>query len=627
MELKLKDSKLLNDFAEISHWRLAMKPRLYRWILFCALVCLTGLWTAPAAGRLNPPVQEIDWAVENSGTTIRFWLKNISFFGNTEDTWAVPPADVRQIVSVHADKGILTWIAQYKNTADYSLANLVVYCIYDPGRGQWIKQQWGPLGPGNSVDGGSWIDQPHQVVDGVVAWVAHRGFYDNRAMMEHSVCYATYDPKLGSFTQGQLLWQVPYFTSKYAPDELQIKNGVVAWPMKNANSGYTKNENALDIFYTIYDQELHKWQEMKYSWSSPAGFDRIKILDDTLVVDLQYSNWYLGELHEYMFYDPTAQKWDLSYYKDYAVKRRAFFVALPNVGFIPFTTCFWDCSYALDGVNTLSAWNWDMEGSYFSTDRSPVLNLPYLASLPGPFDRIDDVTEHVTYNDTGTVYTYKSQIREGTPPPPTGYININNDAAYTNSANVTLSLNYEASATEMHFRQVPGRLQYTAWEPVNHSKAWTLSTIHEVGTSPDGPRTVYVQFQDQYGQPSPEYPATITLVTTPPAAWLVLYNGPASIYRNVQALAWAASNYSLEWSCAACEVAQTGLVWGVWWTPWADYGLPLYAVVPFSSPSGQKPMMIGLVQFKDIAGNVTQVQAGIVLKPPPLGHLRLLLIN
>jgi hypothetical protein len=179
----------------------------------------------------------------------------------------------------------------------------------------------------------------------------------------------------------------------------------------------------------------------------------------------------------------------------------------------------------------------------------------------------------------------------------------------------------------MHFRQTPGRLQYTDWETVAPSKAWTLSTIHELGTSPDGPHTVYVQFQDQYGTPSPEYPATITLVTTPPAAWLILYNGPASTYRDVQVLAWAASNYSLQWSCAACEINTSGIAWGVWWTPWADYGLPLYTVVPFRSQSAEKPMMIGLVQFKDIAGNITQVQAGIVLKPPPLGHLLPLLLD
>jgi hypothetical protein len=82
-------------------------------------------------------------------------------------------------------------------------------------------------------------------------------------------------------------------------------------------------------------------------------------------------------------------------------------------------------------------------------------------------------------------------------------------------------------------------------------------------------------------------------------------------------------------SYAACEINKSDIVWGVWWTPWAYYPdlLPLYAVVPFSSPSGQKPVMVGLVQFKDDAGNITQVQQSIVLKPPSLGHLGLLLMD
>jgi hypothetical protein len=568
-----------------------VKSRLPFTICLVVLVSLTGLWTSPAAGRLHPPVRDISWAVENSGNRISYWLTDISFFNNTQETWDVPQADVvRQIVSVQADQGILTWIAQYRNAGDSSLTYWVHYRIYDPGRGQWRAGSWGPLGPGSGV----WVDQ-HQVKDGVVAWVAHQGV-NNTYTDEHSVNYATYDPQFGSFAQSQLAWRVPHFTSKYTPEVLRVKNGVVAWPMRDPKSGNCSDERSLNIFYTIYDQEIHRWQFIEYSWSNPyAGFDWIEIFNDTVVVDLQYSNWYLGELHDYMFYNPTTHKWDLLSNSDYdtaygyAVKRRAYFVAAPNLGFVPFTTCFWDCSYALDGVNTPSAWSWDMEGSYFSTDRSPVLNLPYLIFTP-PIDRMDTVTAHVTYNDSGTVYTASGEIRETTPPPPSGYISINNDAAYTNSANVTFSLDYEPSATEMCFRQTPGLYQWSTWEPVAHSKARTLDTLTLLGASPDGPYTVYVKFRDQYHSESPEYLATITLVTTPPTALLLLdWGATTTTNRNVQAFCIASSAYPMQMSYAACEITNNSIAWGVWWTPWVDYPswLPLYVVVPFSSPSGQ----------------------------------------
>jgi hypothetical protein len=600
-------------------------------ILLGVLVCLTGLWTSPAAGRLYPPVQGISYSVENSGTRIRYWLTDISFFSNTEETWDVPQADVvRQIIlpAKPVDQGILTWIAQYRNTGDSSLTYWVHYRIYDPGRGHWRAGSWGPLGPGS----GTWVDQ-HQVKDGVVAWVAHQ-MVNNSYTMEHSVHYATYDPYFGSFAQSQLAWQVPY-SSKYAPEVLRVQNGVVAWPMRDIKSGQASDEKALDIFYAIYDQELHQWQFIQYCWSNPtAGFDWIKVLNDTVVVDLQYSNWYLGNLHDYMFYNPTTHKWDLLFNSDYetaygyAVKRRAFFVAAPNLGFVPFTTCFWDCSFALDGFNTPSTWRWDMEGSDFSTDRSPVLNLPFLITFPGPFDRMDTVTAHVTYNDSGTPYTATAQVRETRPaPPPTGNISINNGTADTNSSNITLILNYDPSATQMRFRQTPGDVE-TDWEPVAATKTWAL---RNGGAAIDGPYIIDVVFRNQDGTPSPMYSAAITLVTKPPAAVLWLdWGATATTNRNVQVFACAVTGYQgcpLQMSYAACEINKSDIAWGVWWTPWAYYPdlLPLYAVVPFSSPSGQKPVMVGLVQFKDDAGNITQVQASIALKPPPLSHLLLLL--
>ncbi len=83
----------------------------------------------------------------------------------------------------------------------------------------------------------------------------------------------------------------------------------------------------------------------------------------------------------------------------------------------------------------------------------------------------------------------------------------------------------------------------------------------------------------------------------------------------------------LEMSACGYEVVN-GWGWGVW-QPWPPYWswTPLYTVIPFTHPAWQKPEMKAMVQFKDVAGNVTQVQTSIQLKPPPLGHLLPLLLN
>jgi len=95
--------------------------------------------------------------------------------------------------------------------------------------------------------------------------------------------------------------------------------------------------------------------------------------------------------------------------------------------------------------------------------------------------------------------------------PPTGNISINNDAAYTTSTTVTLTLSASdagSGVSQMHFSN-DGSI-WSGWESYAASKSWIL-------TSGDGTKTVYVQFKDSAGLISSSYSDTIVLDTTSPS--------------------------------------------------------------------------------------------------------------
>ena len=216
--------------------------------------------------------------------------------------------------------------------------------------------------------------------------------------------------------------------------------------------------------------------------------------------------------------------------------RRAFFVAQPDSGVVPLRVWFWDCSTSFPPLASGNPanpyeWNWLLAPNVLSAERSPT----HLYTTPGQYD----ITENVT--DFSSLYSATGQIN-AQPANPTGSISINNGAAYTTSANVTLSLGYSSDATEMCFRQSPGWVWWSDWQPVAASRAWTLSTLHLVGESPDGPHYVSVKYRDQYGHESPEYQASIILDITPPAVTLTLNNGEATTRNPTVKVSWSASD-------------------------------------------------------------------------------------
>lgn len=96
--------------------------------------------------------------------------------------------------------------------------------------------------------------------------------------------------------------------------------------------------------------------------------------------------------------------------------------------------------------------------------------------------------------------------------PTNGSIIVNNNAAYTNSANVTLTI----SATDNHLVRemiIANNAGFTGanWEFYATSKLWTLP-------AGDGTKTVYIQFKDASGNLSNVASDAIVLDTTAPSA-------------------------------------------------------------------------------------------------------------
>ena len=586
-----------------------MKPRLSSWIFLVVLISMLGFLTSPASARLYPPCRTITYILDDSNSPpqwIQYWvtdpLTGETRFGN----WVVSQNGYIVPTSVHAEGGILTWIA-------WNGILEVHYRIYDPGRGVWKGDHWSAPSP--DYDPQLSMDQL-QVKDGVVAWrLWNRDFNpeSNLALELWDVLYATYDPQFGSWSQSERAWLVPFgapYGAQYGPGDLQVKNGVVAWPM-NYNAPQSLGE--LDVWCAVYDQELHQWQSHVEHHKFGSGFfafvfNSIQIPSDTAQVQISFSKPGWEDVNFFYSYNPYNHSWN----SGDSLWRRAFCVAQPAKGVVPFDAWLWDCSTALDGSPNHSMWNWQV----LENTKSGRTTFFHFTSS-GEYT----VTEKVWYNAdvsidpitaTAGITAYDPFMRESG-------IFINNGTAYTSSTNVTLGLTGRPGAgdTEMCFREIPGWAFWGNWEPIAATKAWQLSTIYLMPGTPDGPHTVYVKFRGPLGE-SPEYQATINLVTIPPRGQVIINNG---------ALFTSSCNLQVDWSATS--------PWGMYmsyavvneedtdynWTPWELYQ-PASMAMSCSAKPGRKRAM---VRFMDDAGNITHTEASISLKPAVLPFLPLLL--
>ncbi len=569
-----------------------MKKKIHFRIGLLTSVCLFLFWTSPAYCKLYPPCQNITF-IQDAVNSIRYSVTDPISGNIVEDTWSLTKGDEHIIESAQKDQGIITWIAKYKNSTETDYTFEVHYCIYDPGRGIWKEGSWGPF------NGYRTSLEQHQVKDGVVAWIAHRSEdYGPTSKLEHEIIYTTYDPELGSWPNDSYSKKVAYNSQK-APEILRVKNGVVACPWKNdsGNLGQGNKEVVCCIYHYGALSNPSYWSRKVQIFG--CDLDWLQIPADLTRVEGQESCQQQGG-RKYNFtlaYD-VLTTWSFG---DTPPVRTPRFVVYPRSGVTPFRPWFWDCSYNLDGAYFPSTWSWTVGPGQTEFGRST----SHLYTSPGQFK----VYESVNYLEGGTFNNYNTSDQiTALPPAPIGEISINNGAAYTNSTNVTFSLNYGPSAKEMCFRQIPGWIWWQNWQPVAPSINWILSPVHLYGTTSDGPQTVLVKFRDQYGTESQAYQTSIILDATPPKGTLILNNGALTAYNPHIQVSWSANDsYRLNMSYTYFNEGDRYYHW----ISGLDYQ-PTNMTIPFDSQPGEKTV---IVRFVDEASNISQYQMGIKFIP------------
>ena len=120
--------------------------------------------------------------------------------------------------------------------------------------------------------------------------------------------------------------------------------------------------------------------------------------------------------------------------------------------------------------------------------------------------------------------------------PPSGSIEINEDALLTSTLSVTISLtalDTTSGLSQIHFSH--DNITWTPWETYSTTKAWTLTTG-------DGSKAVYVQFKDNAGLVSQVYSDTISLDTTPPSILLTSPSTGVETKSSTVIAVWQASD-------------------------------------------------------------------------------------
>jgi hypothetical protein len=141
----------------------------------------------------------------------------------------------------------------------------------------------------------------------------------------------------------------------------------------------------------------------------------------------------------------------------------------------------------------------------------------------GSFEIKEDGSTIIYYRSTdlaGNVEKTKNHIIKIDKTAPVGSIAINDNAEYSTSNAVTLTLSaFDADSGVAQMRlSEDGVFDDGSWETFASSKSWILSAV-------DGVKTVYVQFKDAVGHVSTTYSATIILSTTPPTGSIQINEG------------------------------------------------------------------------------------------------------
>ncbi|MGA2479799.1 MAG: hypothetical protein ABSG63_13695, partial [Spirochaetia bacterium] len=183
--------------------------------------------------------------------------------------------------------------------------------------------------------------------------------------------------------------------------------------------------------------------------------------------------------------------------------------------------------------------------------------------------------------------------------PPDGLFYIANNASYTNSTTVALTMIFTTPPAWMRFGNTSD-LSGAMWEPYAASRAnWQLSA------GADGQRTVYAQFKDSAGIPSVLKQDSIVLDTVAPSGSITSINGGA-LYcssRSVSLLLNATDSgsgvKSMRFMDSASAIPPTFPDPSV--LPWQNYATS-YSYSLTSASDGTKYVF---AQYLDNAGNAT----------------------
>ncbi|HSV50369.1 MAG TPA: PKD domain-containing protein, partial [Candidatus Acidoferrales bacterium] len=189
--------------------------------------------------------------------------------------------------------------------------------------------------------------------------------------------------------------------------------------------------------------------------------------------------------------------------------------------------------------------------------------------------------------------------------PPIGSIQINNDATYTTSTAVTLSLSAtDATSGVSQVRFSNDNTQWSTWETAFTSKDWTLA-------AGDGAKTVYYQIKDNADLIS-NYSATITLDTTPPTGIIQINNGAQYTNKVTASLTLTAVDAN---GVAFMRFSNDNTTWSTWES--------FSAIKNWTLTDGDGTKTV-YVQFRDNAGLIATYSDAITLdNTPPTGTIQI----
>lgn len=191
------------------------------------------------------------------------------------------------------------------------------------------------------------------------------------------------------------------------------------------------------------------------------------------------------------------------------------------------------------------------------------------------------------------------------------YIYINNGAEFTDSLDVSLSLqatDHGSRVSQMSFST--DAETWTAWEPFSHESAFTLPAS-------DGEKIIYYRVQDRVGNVAEPVFDTIKLDTTPPESVSILINEGAE-YTNSKEVTLTLDAFDLLSGIDKMSFSTDGETW----TNWKPFARESTFILPVSE--GEKTIHLRVM---DNAGNTASSSDTIILDTTPPDSLSILINN